>query len=219
MTNHSIHIDGIDGAGKTAIISALSKEFGFPIYREPGGTPVGEFLRENVLYSRAYSSTTRRMMFILSRAALNDHLLTSLDTPIALVDRSAVSSLVYELGIDMEEHIKAYRTFELTFPDIVIHVKVDPKIALQRLAVREGKGASDEQIFLESYIDQHLMPSGSTILDMLTLLSDRYDRALLLLSKYHLIKHRVVIPNNGNLDDAVRDASTFIQRLLAGNLV
>lgn len=216
-TNKVIHFDGIDGAGKTAILQALKDRYGYKVYREPGGTAIGEYLRQNVLYNKSYSAVTKRLMYALSRCALQDHLVTDMDTPVSLVDRSAVSSLVYDMGIDMSAHITAYQTLEINFPDHIIHVKVTPETALKRLLQRP-QGLRDETIFLEEYIEQQLLPPNSTVLTMLQTLATRYDTAFQVIHENRLVQYQQLsVDNEGDLAPAVDAAAAIIQQILSGD--
>ena len=217
MRKHVIHLEGIDGAGKSALIAELSAIYGYSTFREPGGTPLGEYLREHVLYSKAYSPVSKRMMFALSRTALQDHFLTDREGGVALVDRSLVSSLVYDMEVGMEEQIEAYHTLGVCFPEHIVYVKVAPEVALARLEARP-QGIQDEQSFLENYIDQGLMSSTSTVLDMLKTWSARYEDALELICNHRLVQHKPLsVINNDELGSAVDKAFELIQQMITGS--
>ena len=71
MRGKFIVIEGGDGAGKDTQIELLKKDFpGFVYTREPGGTPLGQVLREMVLHER-YGSLpllTEAFLFLADRA-------------------------------------------------------------------------------------------------------------------------------------------------------
>ena len=75
MNKHFITIEGIDGAGKSTFIPTIQKIFtdlGFEtlLTREPGGTTLGETLREILLNVEMDNRTE----ILLAFAARNEHI-------------------------------------------------------------------------------------------------------------------------------------------------
>ena len=70
-----ITLEGVDGAGKTTHIEFIKKylsdlDINFILTREPGGTILGEKLREILLYDEMSPETETILMF----AARNEHI-------------------------------------------------------------------------------------------------------------------------------------------------
>lgn len=96
--------EGIDGAGKSTQIAALSEWLqaqgvATVTTREPGGTPVGEAIRTLVLTHDMHAET--ELMLIC--AARREHLLTVIDPALAagrwvVCDRFADASFAYQVG-------------------------------------------------------------------------------------------------------------------------
>ncbi len=99
-----VAFEGIDGSGKSSIIEQLSKildekKMENKIVREPGGTKVGEGIRE-LLLSHDYkvSPLTEALLFCAQRSQLVDELIKpSIKNGIRILsDRSAYSSVAYQ---------------------------------------------------------------------------------------------------------------------------
>ena len=99
-----ISFEGIDGAGKSTHIealAALARERGHEVVltREPGGTPLGEQLRELVLHQPMDPLTEALLVF----AARRDHLAQCIEPALArgawvLCDRFTDASFAYQGG-------------------------------------------------------------------------------------------------------------------------
>ncbi len=99
-----ITLEGVDGAGKSshipAIIETLSSN-GHTVLstREPGGTPLGEKLREILLHEEMHAETESLLMF----AARKEHIAQKIAPAIAegktvLSDRFTDASFAYQAG-------------------------------------------------------------------------------------------------------------------------
>jgi dTMP kinase len=101
-----ITFEGIDGAGKSTHIQAFADELGkrFPnktvvLTREPGGTELGEKLRDLLLYHPMHLETEALLMF----AARREHLATVIEPAlqagkIVISDRFTDASFAYQGG-------------------------------------------------------------------------------------------------------------------------
>lgn len=97
-----ITIEGVDGAGKSShlpTILAVLQEHGFQVVqtREPGGTPIGEELREMILTSPARLETTVFLAF----ASRSEHLAAVINPALqagqaVLCDRFTDSTYAYQ---------------------------------------------------------------------------------------------------------------------------
>jgi dTMP kinase len=147
-----ISLEGCDGCGKTTQAALLCERLtavGLPVgpastpgavVREPGGTPVGEAIRDLLLHAAHEPDPwTEALLYAAARAELVGRvLLPELRRGRVLVlDRFVDSSLAYqgaarELGVD--EVLAVNRpALRGVWPDLTIVLAVDPEIAGRRL--------------------------------------------------------------------------------------
>jgi len=103
-----ITIEGIDTAGKSTQIQAVSKAFPDAVVtKEPGATEIGKEIREMVLSARAKSKKAEFLLFLADRAEhMTEVIEPNIDSKMIISDRSAVSGVAYALiqgGISKEE--------------------------------------------------------------------------------------------------------------------
>ena len=96
-----ITIEGIDTAGKSTQIDALSELYPDAIItKEPGATEIGKEIRELVLSARAQSKKTEFLLFLADRAEhMKEVIEPNLDKKMIISDRSAVSGVAYALSL------------------------------------------------------------------------------------------------------------------------
>ena len=104
MNTDYLAFEGVDGSGKTSYIEALSshlekKSINFKIVREPGGSKLGEGIRD-LLLSHEYTvePLTEALLFSANRANLISEIIKpSIENGIKIIsDRSAYSSVAYQ---------------------------------------------------------------------------------------------------------------------------
>ena len=148
-------MEGIDGAGKTSVLAALAERLartGHEVIRvrEPGGTAVGEYLRDLLLEGPPMSAWAEALMFAADRAQLVEEVVRPALARSAWVlsDRSVYSSLAYQgagrgLGMGQVRQINEPGLSGL-WPDLVILLTVEPAagLARQRRADRIGSEGS-----------------------------------------------------------------------------
>lgn len=177
----SIALVGIDGAGKSDQVSWLirSPDIKFPVksYRSPGGTDIGLYLREHLLY-RNTTPAVKRFMFLLDHALLQEQIES--DSATAILDRSLVCNVVYELGFTPKEYVDILLRMGLKFPHTIIFLGIDPQIAIQRCSNREN-GVKEELMMLENAKLQN--PQVTSLSDYFELLNSRYLETLKILSE------------------------------------
>ena len=157
MNSNYIAFEGIDGSGKTSLIENLSTILNSQnkkhiIVREPGGTSVGEGIRE-LLLSHDYqvNPLAEALLMSASRAQLIQETVipTINNGQVVVTDRSAYSSVAYQgvgRGLGYQE---IYQLNDLAiegfWPEKVILLDIDPKISLsrQKIADRIGSGEVD----------------------------------------------------------------------------
>ena len=109
-----IAIDGPDYSGKTHAVCSLydflSKTMLVERHREPGGTLVGEAVRD-IVKSNSLSNTSNLFAMLLSRSVLLEHVAGS-PTNLHIFDRSDMSTYAYQC--EYKEDSEADRVFAAT---------------------------------------------------------------------------------------------------------
>lgn len=144
MSGRFVTFEGIDGAGKSSHVDALSQWLrtrGHRVVatREPGGTPLAETLRELFLHHEMDALTETLLVF----AARRDHLRERIEPALAggatvLCDRFTDATFAYQGGgrgfdwsvLDsIERWVHGGRQ-----PDLTLWFDVDPAVAAERRA-------------------------------------------------------------------------------------
>ena len=151
--------EGIDGSGKTTLINELSNKLtesnvDFKIVREPGGSKLGEGIRE-LLLSHDYNvePTSEALLMSASRAQLIQEIVKPAinNGQLVITDRSAYSSVAYQgVGRDLG-YQKIYELNDLAidsfWPEKVILLDIDPKVSLSRQKVADRIGSGEISFF------------------------------------------------------------------------
>jgi dTMP kinase len=172
-----ISFEGIDGAGKSSHIAALADAFTasgrtVTLTREPGGTPLGERLREMILHDAMDPLTEALLVF----AARREHIVQVIEPALArgevlLCDRFTDATFAYqgagrgfdlktlsflELAAQYSKGLEAQKPSSLGIlqPDLTVWFDVPPAIAAQRLASARApdKFESQSQAFFERVV-------------------------------------------------------------------
>lgn len=144
MKSRFITFEGIDGAGKSSQIAAtvaLIESHGIAVVqtREPGGTPLGEKLRELLLHEPMHLETEAMLMF----AARREHLAALIEPSLAagkwvVSDRFTDATYAYQVGgrgldetrfVALEQWVHPHLQ-----PDLTLIFDLDPVVAARRLA-------------------------------------------------------------------------------------
>jgi dTMP kinase len=158
-----ITIEGLDGAGKTTLASALAEALGgrgidAVVLREPGGVAASERVRELVQDPGLnVGARAEALLYAAARAQLVEEALQPLlaDGTWVLLDRFVDSSLAYqgggrELGIGPVREINRFATSDLQ-PDRTLLLALDPALGRARLHSRaesfDRLELEDEQFF------------------------------------------------------------------------
>ena len=151
MPGRLITVEGLDGAGKTTLATALAQQLGATALREPGGVEIAERIREIVKGSEC-DARAEALLFAAARAQLvAEALRPRLDAGETVVlDRFVDSSLAYQgagrgLGLDAVRAINAFATGGLA-PDVTLYLRIDPERGLDRVG---GRGGGDRFESLE----------------------------------------------------------------------
>ncbi len=176
MTGALLALEGIDGCGKSTQarrLAALLVRLGLPVgpaqaagsvVREPGGTALGEGVRELLLHrDQRIDAWSEALLYAAARAQLAAEVLhPALQSGRVLVlDRYIDSSLAYQgyargLGIDAVLAVNAAATRGL-MPHLTLVLDVDVEHATRRLGERldriEAEGVSFQRRVAEGYAE------------------------------------------------------------------
>jgi len=150
-----ISFEGGDGVGKSTQARLLGAWLGevtgreVVLTREPGGTPLGQVLRDAVLHGDHVDARAEALLYAADRA----HHVATLVRPalargaVVVTDRYLDSSVAYqgggrELAADDVERLSLWGTRGL-LPDVTVLLDADPAVAATRRASVEDKGELD----------------------------------------------------------------------------
>jgi dTMP kinase len=154
-----ITFEGLDGCGKSTqmeLLAAGLRERGYVVLvtREPGGTPLGEAIRDLLLDPRHHGMSARAeaLLYAAARAHLVDKVIRPAlrDGQVVLCDRYLDSSLAYQgygrgLGHDDIISLNVWAT-DCLFPDLTLFLDLDDSVRTGRLdAVPDRLEAEDEE--------------------------------------------------------------------------
>jgi dTMP kinase len=144
MSGLFITLEGVDGAGKSSHLAWLEDWFKarghrVRMTREPGGTPIGERLRELVLHEPMHPETEALIMFAARREHIEQVIRPALSAgEVVISDRFTDASFAYQCGgrglpearlAVLESWVHA----DLN-PNLTLLFDLSPEIAAQRLA-------------------------------------------------------------------------------------
>jgi dTMP kinase len=169
-----ITFEGIDGAGKSTHIgwvTELLKQAGKTVVstREPGGTPLGEKLRELLLHERMDLETEALLMF----ASRREHIAQVIEPALArgdwvLSDRFTDASFAYQgggRGLPLEKLNRLEQWVHPRLqPDLTLLFDVPLEVARERLdATRTlDKFESEEAAFFERCRNEYLRRAAAS---------------------------------------------------------
>jgi dTMP kinase len=153
-----ITFEGLDGCGKSTQMEMLAqaltdKGYVVTVTREPGGTPLGEGIRDVLLDPKHHGMSARAeaLLYAAARAHLVQEVIRPAleDGQIVLCDRYIDSSLAYQgygrdLGTDYIMLANDWGT-EGLYPDLTLFLDLDDSVRATRLgAVPDRLEAEDE---------------------------------------------------------------------------
>jgi len=160
-----VTLEGIDRSGKSTQAAMLIKALGDAAIgvREPGGTAVGERVRELLKDPGVtVSAEAEALLFAAARAELvNEVIRPALaDGLVVVSDRYLDSSLAYQgaargLGVEEVERVNGFATRGLE-PDLTLLLELDPAAAAQRGAEDdrfEREGVELQRSVAGAYVD------------------------------------------------------------------
>lgn len=152
-----ISFEGPEGSGKSTqarLLTSTLRDLGYDVFetREPGGTPLGEAVRDVALGRGGPPATPLAFALLMSasRAQLvAECLVPALDRgQTVIVDRFADSTLAYQafgLGVPVEvvRRLTDIATGGIA-PNFTIYVDIPPEIGLQRVKARSAGNKLDD---------------------------------------------------------------------------
>lgn len=139
-----ITFEGVDGAGKSTHLEWVAKQLrnrgiDLLVTREPGGTPLGEQLRNILLHHPMHAETEAMLMF----AARREHVATVIKPALqrgtwVISDRFSDASFAYQGGgrgvpVEKLEQLESWTHGDLQ-PDLTFLFDIPIEVARQRLA-------------------------------------------------------------------------------------
>lgn len=156
-----ISFEGIDASGKSTQIELLceflnKKNIDFILVREPGGTIIGEKIREVLLFpENKMFAETEFLLYAASRAQLvREKIIPALKNgKLVIADRFADSSVVYQgfgrgLSLDKIEFINSFATLNIV-PDVTFIIDVPVEVSLRRKSEERDRIEMEESEFME----------------------------------------------------------------------
>jgi len=141
-----IAIEGIDTAGKSTQISALSELYPDAIItKEPGATEIGSEIREMVLCAKAQSKKAEFLLFLADRAEhIKEVIEPNIRRKMIISDRSAVSGVAYALiqGEIEKDDLVSLNNFATNkiYPEQVFLLRLTKEELEYRLSQKELDG-------------------------------------------------------------------------------
>lgn len=163
-----ITLEGIDGAGKSTHLNWLAKYLrhrgmNVLVTREPGGTPLGEALREILLHQAMHLETEALLMFAARREHLDKVIIPALqDGTWVISDRFTDASFAYQgggRGLD-EARLKTLEHWvqQDLQPDLTLLFDVPVEVSRQRLSKNTSldRFEQEKQDFFQRVRDAYL---------------------------------------------------------------
>lgn len=149
--------EGLDGSGKSSLMTALEKELkgkNLPVVRtrEPGGTVLGDLIREMILRTDGPTPTPRTelLLYEASRAQHVDQVIRPalMKNSWVLCDRFAASSIAFQAGGReiSEEWVVSLNEFATggVVPDLTVLLDLSVEESRRRRNQRQSQGGAVE---------------------------------------------------------------------------
>ncbi len=163
-----ITLEGMDGAGKSThipdIITQIETSGHYVVStREPGGTALGELLREIILHKPMHPETETLLMFAARREHIENIILPALAHGAFVVsDRFTDATYAYQCGAKgvPAEKVKHLETLVQGYlqPDLTLLFDLPVELSLKRLSMarKPDKFESEDEEFFEKLREAYL---------------------------------------------------------------
>tara|TARA_Y100001970_G_scaffold142067_1_gene174783 strand:- start:2691 stop:3305 length:615 start_codon:yes stop_codon:yes gene_type:complete len=162
MNNKFISFEGIDGVGKTTQIKLFLKRlkknnYDYSLFREPGGTPLSEKIRDSLLdNNNKISNITETLLFLTARSDLvNKKIKPSVDSfnKFIICDRFLDSTLAYQsfgrgISLELIQSI-TNAVVKDTIPSTTFLLDCDLEICLSRLNKKDRMESSGSEFLFK----------------------------------------------------------------------
>ncbi|WP_298624336.1 dTMP kinase [uncultured Legionella sp.] len=158
-TGKLIVIEGLEGAGKSTAVSTVIEmlsqhQIATMTTREPGGTAIGEVLR-NLIKSPEYSGVLEDKTELLLLYAARIQLIEEVIKPTlrsgtwVIADRFELSTIAYQGGgrgmdLQMIKHLSTYCLGDFK-PDLTLYLDISPEQGMQRVKQRGAFDRIEQQ--------------------------------------------------------------------------
>ena len=166
-----ITFEGVDGAGKSTHLnwfadSLRARGIDLLVTREPGGTPLGEKLREILLHELMHAETEAMLMFAARREHIAQVIKPALEHGTWVIsDRFTDASFAYQGGgrgvaVEKLEQLEHWVQGDLQ-PDLTLLFDIPVEVARQRLSnnVMLDKFEQEKSDFFEKVRNAYLVRS------------------------------------------------------------
>ena len=153
-----ISFEGIEGSGKSTqikIISETLQKKGYKVIsvREPGGTKVGEKIRDIFLQDtdENFDPLTEVLLLYASRKQLDNEIIKpNLNKgTIVIADRFYDATKAYQCygkGVDIGLVDSLHEQLNISKPDLSIYIDINPELSKERIANRKADRIEQESI-------------------------------------------------------------------------
>lgn len=149
MKGKFIVFEGIDGSGKTTASKLFSNNLKIPNARwcAPAQEGAGAVIRR-YLAGESHDPIEMPLLFTADRVQINRRIRNMIETGTTVVlDRYALSTWAYQRGVlpdDLLMHLCLDEPFHI-MPDLLVHISVTVKTAMERLSARPGAASIFEK--------------------------------------------------------------------------
>lgn len=147
-----IVIEGGEGSGKSTLVNLLKQKYSdeFVFTREPGGSQLAESIRDLALNNPLAKLASAETQFSLMWAGRHDNLVNTIIPALengknVLCDRFDSATFAYQIyGMEAKNLEPLFWEIRKVFlknrlPDLYILLDVEPKVGLERVALRKEK--------------------------------------------------------------------------------
>ncbi len=169
-----ITFEGIDGCGKSTQIEMLKRYFDekhtkCSVFREPGGTSIGEKIRQ-ILLDNSNSKMDPKTEFLLFAASRSQLVFEEVkirleSNEFVILDRYIDSSVAYQgfgrgLGKKIVTVINEFAT-EMIYPDLTFYLEIDEETFKQRKAIKKDRMELEDIEFVRKVMEGYDYISSS----------------------------------------------------------